>query len=439
MDEVTPAGVQALAQLVTRLKAELAAAQEKLTLFENAYNSTLAIYEADNARLTALRASDPGYRTNPEYIALQAKVQADGTALVAARSQRNQTQSTVDSLQDQLTENEQALQEAGVALKNQQGDTGNDRKARNSGYTDNTGDFTAADQAIESTTIQQGRVTQNPREQLVAFSTGSNDWRFRISLAPDAKYLYKSKAIDGTPNAGILAPLAVTDGVIFPYSPMIQMSYTASYPSTELTHTNYKIYNYKGSSVEQISITGDFTAQDTTEANYMLAVIHFFRSVTKMFYGQDENPQRGLPPPLVYLTGFGQYQFDHHPAVVSSFAYNFPQDVDYVNAYPTNSTSAKGGQNQNIYEPKATSATGTASNRLTGIAPGGNPPPPTFAQVARNINEVTRVPSKIQIQLTCLPVVTRNAISNHFSLEAYARGALMKGSSNPRSFGGGIW
>jgi hypothetical protein len=331
MDEVTPAGVQALAELVTRLMDELAAAQEKLSLFENAYNSTLAIYEADNARLTALRASDPGYRTNPEYIALQAKVQGDGTALVAARAQRNQAQEQVDRLQDQLTSNEQALQEAGVALKNQQ-DTGNDRKARNSGYTDNTGDFIAADQAQSTTDFVQqnnlARAALEQNKQLVAFSTGANDWRFRISLAPDATYLYKSKAIDGTPNAGILAPLAVTNGVIFPYSPMIQMSYTASYPSTELTHTNYKIYNYKGSSVEQISITGDFTAQDTTEANYMLAVIHFFRSVTKMFYGQDQNPQRGLPPPLVYLTGFGQYQFDHHPAVISSFSYNFPQDVD---------------------------------------------------------------------------------------------------------------
>ena len=437
MDEVTPAGVQALARLVTQYRDELAAAQEKLSLFENAYNSTLAIYEAENARLKQLRESDPGYRTNPEYIALQAKVQGDGTALVAARAQRNQWQDRVDRLQDQLTETENALQEAGVALKNQQDDFGNKTKG-NSGYVDNTGDFIAADQAYSTATgpsafVQSGRVTQP--EQLVAFATGATDWRFRISLAPDAFYLYKAK------DPGILAPLAVTKGVIFPYSPMIQMSYTASYPSTELTHTNYKIYNYKGSSVEQISITGDFTAQDTTEANYMLAVIHFFKSITKMFYGQDQNPQRGLPPPLVYLTGFGQYQFDQHPAVISSFAYNFPQDVDYVNAYPTNSTSAKGGKNQEVYQPKATEALGTGMYRLntSGIAPGGNPPPPTFAQVTRNINEVTRVPSKLQIQLTCLPIVTRNSISNHFSLEAYARGDLMKGSSNPQSFGGGIW
>jgi hypothetical protein len=422
------------------LKAELAAAQEKLTLYENAYNSALQILQDDIAKQKAIQESDPGYRTNPQWIALQAKIQADGTAVAGANEQRNTWKAKVDSLQSQLTSNEQALQEAGVALKNQQ-DTGNDRKARNSGYTDNTGDFIAADQAYSTATgpsafVQSGRVAQ--QEQLVAFSTGANDWRFRISLAPDSTYLYNAEAEDGTSAAGILAPLAVTDGVIFPYSPMIQMSYTASYPSTELTHTNYKIYNYKGSAVEQISITGDFTAQDTTEANYMLAVIHFFKSVTKMFYGQDQNPQRGLPPPLVYLTGFGQYQFDQHPAVISSFSYNFPQDVDYVNAYPTNSTSAAGGQNQDVYEPKATRAKRKAS-RLTGIAPGGNPPPPTFAQVARNINEITRVPSKLQINITCLPVVTRNSISNHFSLAAYARGDLMKGSSNPQSFGGGIW
>jgi hypothetical protein len=206
------------------------------------------------------------------------------------------------------------------------------------------------------------------------------------------------------------------------------------------TYTNYKIYNYHNSAVENVSITGDFTAQDSAEANYLLAVIHFFKSVTKMFYGQDQNPSRGIPPPLVYLSGFGQYQFDRHPCVITNFTYNLPVDVDYINAYPTNNSSAIGGVNMQPYMPqiaKWLSPLDRLRALTSKIQPGGLPPPPSF-QRSQNINEITRVPTKMSIQLTAIPIVTRNAISNQFSLQKYATGELMRGSVNPKA-GGGIW
>jgi hypothetical protein len=119
------------------------------------------------------------------------------------------------------------------------------------------------------------------------------DWRVRLRLAPNADYLYKISETNGGP--GILAPLAVTDGVIFPYTPAIETSYQAKYNPYDLTHSNYRGYFYQNSSVENVTIKGTFTAQDTYEAAYLLAVIHFFKSVTKMFYGQDA--QAGTPPP----------------------------------------------------------------------------------------------------------------------------------------------
>ena len=94
---------------------------------------------------------------------------------------------------------------------------------------------------------------------------------------------------------------------------LANVAYNANYSTEELVHSNYKLFTYKGSSVDQISITCDFTAQDTKEANYLLAVIHFFRSVTKMFYGQDNGPKPGTPPPLCFLTGLGAFQFNEHP------------------------------------------------------------------------------------------------------------------------------
>jgi hypothetical protein len=253
------------------------------------------------------------------------------------------------------------------------------------------------------------------------------DWRARLSLAPNANYLYKVPV----GQAGILAPLQSTDGVIFPYTPGISVTYSAGYDASELIHSNYKVYQYKGSSVDTVSITADFTAQDTNEANYLLAVIHFFRSVTKMFYGQDQNPNNGTPPPLCYLSGFGAYTFDAHPLVVTNFTYTTPTEVDYIRAgSQTNQPGLNVAQQKPILNTFVASVVRTTLNGLA-------PRLPNFTTQNTLINSnATYVPTKIQLQITCIPIVTRNDISNRFSLKEYATGALLRGSKNS---GGGIW
>ena len=253
------------------------------------------------------------------------------------------------------------------------------------------------------------------------------DWRARLSLAPNSNYLYNVPK----GQAGILAPLQATDGVIFPYTPAITVTYSAGYDPSDLVHSNYKVYQYKGSSVDTVSITADFTAQDTTEANYLLAVIHFFRSVTKMFYGQDQNPNNGVPPPLCYLSGFGAYTFDAHPLVVTNFTYATPTEVDYIRAgSQTNQPGVNVAQQNNIVNSFVPSVVRTS---MSGLAP----KLPNFSTQNTLINsDATYVPTKLQLQITCIPIVTRNDISNKFSLKEYATGALLRGSKRS---GGGIW
>lgn len=254
------------------------------------------------------------------------------------------------------------------------------------------------------------------------------DWRVRLSLAPKADYLY-NVAKEGD----LLAPLKNTGGVIFPYTPQIQVSYQANYDPTDITHTNYKHYNYKNSEVSQISINAEFTAQDTAEANYMLAVIHFFKSVTKMFYGQDKNPTNGTPPPLCYLSGFGAYQFDNHPVAVTSFQYNLPNDVDYIRA---SSVPQQGGVNLSAYQSKVNTYVPSLT-RLFGsnLQPGAATKQPEFSKSLSN-SEATYVPTKIQLNIQCIPIVTRADVSRTFSLRDYATGNLLRGSKRQ---GGGIW
>ena len=278
----------------------------------------------------------------------------------------------------------------------------------------------------------QGSVDRTRGQQITQDAENAKtqgDWRVRLSLAPSAGYLYKAQ------NPGILGPLQKTDGVIFPYVPQIQVTYAAHYETADIVHSNYKLVQYKNSAVDQINITCDFTAQDNDEANYLLAVIHFFRSVTKMFYGQDEIPKPGTPPPLCYISGMGDFQFDRHPLVISSFNYNLPNDVDYIRAgSPTllsgvNSSGYDSGNDINVDE-------GVSGRRLqvNGLNFGGNESAPNWQKQSNT--QPTYVPTKIQLAITAYPIVTRNDISNKFSLREYATGSLLQGSKRS---GGGIW
>ena len=264
-------------------------------------------------------------------------------------------------------------------------------------------------------------------QQDAANFAAQGDWRVRLALAPGATYLYKAAA----GKRGILEPLAATDGVVFPYTPTISLTYAASYDPTELTHSNYKFFTYRSSGIDSITITCEFTAQDTFEANYLLAVIHFFRSVTKMFYGQDENPTRGTPPPLCYLFGLGTFQFNRHPLAITSFNYTLPIDVDYIKAGTLG--SAPGVNTAPATTPINTSAISNDRLAASGAYPGGQEKPTVFRAP---IGEVTYVPTKISLTIAAVPTVTRNDISNAFSLEKYGTGELLKGSTRQ---GGGIW
>jgi hypothetical protein len=183
--------------------------------------------------------------------------------------------------------------------------------------------------------------------------------------------------------------------------------------------------------VGDIQIRGTFTAQDTKEADYLLAVIHFFRSATKMFYGQDA--ERGTPPPVCLLNGLGQYQFSDHPVVISSFNYTLPNDVDYIRAGSPNNYGA------NMLNRRAAVASNPGGQSLAGLnrltnallkkgAPGtGVPDPSAIQQNVSNTAGASYVPTKIEIDITLIPVQTRSQVSKQFSLKGFANGQLLKG------------
>ena len=243
----------------------------------------------------------------------------------------------------------------------------------------------------------------------IIFPDASQDWRVRISLSPNSDYFYNDRnnsllsPLRSEPGYGSginsvaaavasLAPASLTGarriGVVFPYTPMVAVTHTATYTPQKLVHNNYTQYNYENSEVEAITITAEFTVQSIDEGQYLLAALYFFRSCTKMFFGMD--PKAGNPPPICFLNGYGQYYLPNVPIVITKVTHTMPADVDYMD----------------IPEPFVTSS-------------GYNP------QITNRRLNSTRMPTTSSLVLTAQPVYSRTSQSGFFSLEDFARGALV--------------
>lgn len=210
-----------------------------------------------------------------------------------------------------------------------------------------------------------------------AAATGT-DWRVKIGVGETSGIFYKSE------NPGILAPLSATNGVVFPYTPSITLTYQNNYSAMPVTHSINTVQAYQNSDISSISIAGEFTANTPVEANYVLAVIHFFKSASKMFFGDADNKNNvGAPPPLLFLDGFGQHYFPHVPCILQGFTHTMSDDVDFVEA--------------DSY---------------------GNP---------------TRVPTRSNVQLTLVPQYSRTTLRK-FNLDSFARGDLISGKDLPGGF-----
>jgi hypothetical protein len=120
-----------------------------------------------------------------------------------------------------------------------------------------------------------------------------------------------------------------TQGVVFPYTPSISITHKANYTTSEgIVHSNFPFQSYKNSQVEDITIQADFTIQNNQEGLYWLAVMLFFKTATKMFYGAS-TPQ-GYPPIVCTLSGYGDMILPNVPVVIKSFQTDFKDSVQYI-------------------------------------------------------------------------------------------------------------
>lgn len=157
-------------------------------------------------------------------------------------------------------------------------------------------------------------------EAIQVFAGSPNDWRVRINCQWD---------IFGSPLFKLLED---TGGVVWPYNPSLTVSTKAEYTTIPVTHANYSQYSYKNSVVDDINISGEFSCETDAEGAYWIAATTFFKTATKMFFGQGANA--GNPPIICHLTGYGSHIFDRVPVIIKSFSVDFKDDVNYIRCDP---------------------------------------------------------------------------------------------------------
>jgi hypothetical protein len=239
-------------------------------------------------------------------------------------------------------------------------------------------DASAARLAISGLAAGATNLLQNVAGQIFNIDFTSNagvaysaeEWRVRVSMSTPLAGEFYSR------NVGLTPLKSTYNGVVFPYTPQITVAHNARYGAAQLTHANYASYFYEGSEVQAITISGDFTVQNTAEGQYLMAAIQFFRAATKMFYGNDV--LAGAPPPLVFLDGYGDNYFPHVPCIVTNFTHTLPSDVDYVKV-PTLSVENPAGS---------------------------------------QYSTLTRLPTMSQLSVTLQPVYSRNTVAKYSGLSA---------------------
>jgi len=261
-------------------------------------------------------------------------------------------------------------------------------------------------------------------------SEDSDDWRVRLSMPTWPSFS----------SSPVLKPLKEVGGLVFPYTPQINIASTAKYSAVSPVHNNFDFQTYENSTPGNITIVAPFYVEDATQALYWIAAVHYLRSVTKMFAGRDS--LAGNPPPLVMLNGYGNYVFKNVPVVVSAVTIQLDAQSDYI---PTEVVGSALGQATGLADGIGGlagslgglagslggigAAIGSIANSVSGVASGvagvtsllGG-----FGVGGSVSGGQTYVPTKSSISVTLIPAYSRTTAKN-FSLQQFVQGGYMSG------------
>ena len=170
-----------------------------------------------------------------------------------------------------------------------------------------------------------------PSELINAVNSQSADYSYiqdhRIRIRAKTA---QTQEIYGDISNGPMRSLYNTNGMIFPITPTITgYNQAVNMGSIAPTHSNQEYYMYNNTSSMNLNISGEFIAQNNQEAEYLYACLHFLKCVTKSRFG-DSDPKRGFTPPVLLLSGYGNFMFPDLNILIKGYTYELPNNVDYI-------------------------------------------------------------------------------------------------------------
>ena len=224
---------------------------------------------------------------------------------------------------------------------------------------------------------------------------GQIDWRVRLSIPPSAAELRSAIFGASTGSSQILDPLRKSDGMFWPLTPSVIIQHSANYNALAQTHSNFPFQAYQNSQVDQINIIGEFPVQNSSDAKHWVATVHFLRTVTKMFFGKQQD-LKGNPPPILFLNGYGDHVFKNIPVIVNTFNVELRSGIDYISTSQPNVANRSGSTYDAIKEDDFTED-----------------------RIRKGEIDTTWAPSLSNISVLIPPVYSRESVSN-FSLNDFA-------------------
>ena len=197
---------------------------------------------------------------------------------------------------------------------------------------------------------------------------------------------------------GLLSILRQTDGMIWPSTPSINVTQAANYDESKITHSIAAYNNFESTQNTTITISGDFHVGNAQEAYYLMACIHFLRTLTKMDFGRT-SPTRGTAPPVLILSAYGKYQFNDIPVIVKGTNFEYRDDVDYLEV-PIDASAGEG-------------------------FPGELTDKSVYYETFHKKEDKVWVPQVMNINVTLEQQPTGDYISKEFNLNEFKRGTLL--------------
>jgi len=211
------------------------------------------------------------------------------------------------------------------------------------------------------------------------------DWRVRLTIPSESDAL-RNYFFSGNP---VLDPLKDIGGIFWPLTPAIVIQHSAAYNPLAQTHSNYPFQAYQNSQVDSLNIIGEFPVQNQDDALHWVATIKFLRTVTKMFFGTDDD-FKGNPPPIMHMSGYGTHMFERVPVVINSFNVELRPGIDYIST-----------QQSQVYRSDLSE----------------------LADFDYQSQDATWAPTLSNISVLVTPIYSRESIKN-FNLKDFASGKL---------------